>query len=330
MHTPKIQKSTSSNSHTLKPFFNKSGGDGFFVQPKESQKPFFSSHPVQAKSTTGEKAIAKNSHASRPFFSASNFLSPANTIQLQAAPGNQKAAPVALAIAVNWSANMPKVPKPVSKPINDLGAWEMANMILHPSIIPQIESANPSKDNSSYLKSLTIDLKPAYEYFIGTELIDLAKDGYTLVNPSGIKLPASPDFKQMKRCFGTVLSRIKRHALKHFKIYKTEIAAFQSQFTNSLQQLPSSGNPYPMKRAELEAHVIHFVSYQMDLLKRQLWQLTCDLEKKDYPKLLKKTCVHGQLKVACGTKPKLQNPPPLLIKATPKTKKTKKKPKKVE
>ncbi|MCO6467881.1 MAG: DUF4157 domain-containing protein [Bacteroidales bacterium] len=54
MKTSKIQKSKSSNSHSTKPFFTKSGEGSFFSKSKESEKSFFSPCPIQTKLTVGQ------------------------------------------------------------------------------------------------------------------------------------------------------------------------------------------------------------------------------------------------------------------------------------
>lgn len=54
MKTPKIQKNTFSNSHSSKPFFNKSGEGSFFSPTNENEKPSFSPSSVQSKLTIGQ------------------------------------------------------------------------------------------------------------------------------------------------------------------------------------------------------------------------------------------------------------------------------------
>lgn len=54
MKASKTQQNTSSNSHSSKPFFTKEGEGSFFSQSKESEKPFFSSYPIQAKLSVGQ------------------------------------------------------------------------------------------------------------------------------------------------------------------------------------------------------------------------------------------------------------------------------------
>ena len=54
MKISKIHKSTTSNSHSSKPFFTKSGEGSFFSQSKETEKPFFSPCSIQAKLTVGQ------------------------------------------------------------------------------------------------------------------------------------------------------------------------------------------------------------------------------------------------------------------------------------
>lgn len=54
MKTSKTQKSTSCNSYSSKPFFNKSGEASFFSQTKEVETPFFSPYSIQTKLTVGQ------------------------------------------------------------------------------------------------------------------------------------------------------------------------------------------------------------------------------------------------------------------------------------
>lgn len=54
MKTSEIQKSNSSNSHSTKPFFNKSVEGSFFSQSKETEEPFFSPYHIQTKLTIGQ------------------------------------------------------------------------------------------------------------------------------------------------------------------------------------------------------------------------------------------------------------------------------------
>lgn len=54
MKTTETQKSTTSNSHSSKPFFNKSGEGSFFSQSNESEQAFFTPYPIQAKLTIGQ------------------------------------------------------------------------------------------------------------------------------------------------------------------------------------------------------------------------------------------------------------------------------------
>lgn len=286
-------------------------GSGFFFQPKAKEKPFFSPAHFAPNGLSNTMPYGKQKAS---LDSTVQTKAPLNVVQLQGnqpSPSKRKKKPP---IAVKWTANMPTVPKPsYAKTINSLGAWERANLILSPAFSPVVESSNPGKDNASYLKSLDIDIKPTYEYFIGRELMELAKDGYLLSNSSAINIPKDADFRSMRICFKKVLFRVRKHAVQHFHIYDAKVKAFEKDFMTAVQGLPSSKNPYPMKKADMEKHVADFVGYHMDLLKRRLWQATCNWEKKDYPDLLKKTCVSGQIKVACGPKPTVRKAPPLLI-----------------
>jgi len=54
MKTSKIQKNTSSNSHSSKPFFNKSGEGTFISQSQEVENPFFTPSMIQTKLTIGK------------------------------------------------------------------------------------------------------------------------------------------------------------------------------------------------------------------------------------------------------------------------------------
>ena len=68
MKTTKIQKSTSSNSHNSKPFFNKIEEGSFFSQTKKTEKPFFSPPSIQPKKiishiSKGKNLIQKQSYA---------------------------------------------------------------------------------------------------------------------------------------------------------------------------------------------------------------------------------------------------------------------------
>ncbi|MFZ2900442.1 MAG: DUF4157 domain-containing protein [Saprospiraceae bacterium] len=54
MKTTETQKSTNSNSHSSKPFFNKGGEGTFFSQATEKVTPFFSPYPIQTKLAIGQ------------------------------------------------------------------------------------------------------------------------------------------------------------------------------------------------------------------------------------------------------------------------------------
>lgn len=54
MKTPIAKKSTTSNSHSSKSFFNKSGEESFFSKSKEIEEPFFSPTTIQPKLAIGQ------------------------------------------------------------------------------------------------------------------------------------------------------------------------------------------------------------------------------------------------------------------------------------
>ena len=224
--------------------------------------------------------------------------------------------PLKAPILLNWNFKMPEVPKTpdFSEEADSLNALEIAKLeISKPSFVSTVESADPAKDKSSFLKELVVDFKPVFTYNIAKELNELATTGSSIKSIQELPLP-SQDTVIVKRCFRKILSKIQIHALQHFKRYDAVVAAFRADFIKAIENMPSSKKPYSMKKAEMEAYVTEFMLYQVALLQRKLWEDACDWEKQDYSKLLKDTCWGGRFQEQCGTAPEVPSPPAVLIK----------------
>ncbi|MEO0528546.1 MAG: hypothetical protein AAFZ89_15040, partial [Bacteroidota bacterium] len=187
-----------------------------------------------------------------------------------------------------------KIPSPSHlKTKNQLGAWETSNFRYKTQIGFNTDKIMKNGVEHCYVKWVHYMLKDTkFEYNIAKEIYDDSRDKslHSSIRISWIR----------------VYRRIRKHSKEHFAIYRQVVKAMENELIAHLSTLPGKGNPLGVPQKELDAYLNSYLAYFKTRLEYKLWKATCDLEKKDYPKLLKGIPnIRGSFKVACGPAPKV-------------------------
>lgn len=179
---------------------------------------------------------------------------------------------------------------------DELNAWEQANFIYTPRLIYNCESVTRGGEDYNYVSEAGIRLiNTRFEYFIAHHI----QENMNFGNNRGI--------------WHDINRSIRTHSREHFNQYSQTVNEAKREFYNRLVTLPNRFNPIQVRQERLENYIEALLRYFVAKLHFELWQVKCDWERTDYPRVLRRVGnVGGRLTPNCGTQPPTPVPPTMI------------------
>jgi hypothetical protein len=206
-------------------------------------------------------------------------------------------------------------PKPdYSRSSNDIGAWENADFHFDLKRFVICDSIQEGDVESSFVTDIGWQLNnPRFLFQIANEIYRGMNGSLNVDEVPGVQDPTS---KEVMIIFHQINIRILRHSKEHFARYRQAVLEEEKQLRNKLLTLPGKSKPKKMAKKQLESFANSMLDFLVSEFKYKLWKITCELEHRDYPKLL--VGIHGVsgiFAVTCDAdKPKVL-PEPILVTA---------------
>jgi hypothetical protein len=237
-----------------------------------------------------------------------------NKIYKQLLNPSSSALPTSFEINLNVPQDNPQ--PDYSKTVADLGVWEAA--IFNSKLFRFSTEKTVMSDGKpgSYVSWLSVKFdNPKFTVFIAKHLWEKSHD--------------STMETRDRNPWGQILLLVRNHAYVHLDIYRRAAKNMEKvlqELFSRLLPLPTAKKPLAVAKDQLDEYLIRLGEFITAIINLEFWEKTCAWEKKDYPELSKKIqSVQGvdpvitrlELKVKCGSKPKLPNIPlpPISIKA---------------
>lgn len=179
---------------------------------------------------------------------------------------------------------------------DELSAWEQANFIYTPRLIYNCESVTRGGVEYSYVTEAGIRLiNKRFEYFIAQHIQE------------------NMNFGNNQEIWHDINRSIRNHSREHFIQYRQTVNETKRAFYNRIVNLPNRFNPIQLSQERLENYVEALLRYFTAKLHFELWQVKCNWERTDYPRVLRRVGnVGGRLTPNCGTQPPTPVPPTMI------------------
>ena len=189
---------------------------------------------------------------------------------------------------------------------NELGVWEWAIISGKlPFMFGTDRTVMPDRTLGSYVSMISLKFdNPRLVVFIAKHLHENAFD------------PTKS--REDRYAWQQTLLAVQKHAYVHLQLFRRAAKAMEltlQELLHRLLPLPTARSPLPVSKEELDAYLHKLGEFITGLVQLELWEKTCDWEKKDYPELSRKIfqagavfMTHG-LKVKCAPRPDLPDLP---------------------
>ncbi len=196
-------------------------------------------------------------------------------------------------------------PPDFSKTVAELGVWEVASIKSKlPFKFATGGTVMPGRRAGSFVSMVSLEFdNPQFVVSIAKHLDENASDTTKPI-----------EYRQTWR---RIRAAVREHAYAHLAIFRRASEAMENtlqELFNRLLVLPSDKKPLAVSKQELDMYLHSLGKFIPAIVQLELWEKTCDWEKRDYPKLSQNIRSAGaflplDLEVNCGPKPDLPDLP---------------------
>jgi hypothetical protein len=159
---------------------------------------------------------------------------------------------------------------------HELNSWENAFWNPgEPEVMIQCEQTFKEGMEWSYVREIHLKAETELIYQIARHIQEKAAIGK----------PTQDD--QEGEAFQEILKRVVKHSKEHFARYRQTAREAEKLFRARLATLPGKNSPVNLSMSELKSYVENLIKYLWSILQHRVWQVTSELETRDYPGLLK-------------------------------------------